>query len=522
MFRFWTKSTICYTLSRMKQYSLSSWEGKLILFATILASGMAFLDGTVINIAIPTIQTKLHASLGDIQWVINAYALILSALIMISGTLGDKFGRKRIFLYGIGIFTIFSFLGGISQNITQLVVFRALQGVGAAMMIPGSLSIINASFEEEVRGNVIGLWSGFAGGVAALGPFLGGFLIQLFGWSSIFFINVPLGLLALFITVRYVPETKNHEFRSIDYAGTLSIFLGLLGLTYALIEQPSLGWQNPLVFGTFVIGIALLIAFVFIELKVKHPLVPIEIFKSNLVIGANVATLFLYFALSGVIFFLVLNFQQVQHFTPLLAGIGLLPTILLITFLSGPGGQLADKIGPRIPMVVGPFVVGVGMSILALPGTHANYFLTFFPGLVLFGLGMSFVIAPLTKSALSVDIKFSGSASGVNNAVARIAGLMAVALLGAIVLALFGGKLQQVVDRSSLKQVEKQQILQQKDNLGGISIPNTFSKIGKQVAQHAVEDSFVYSFRWAMGINAALAFLSAIVSFIFIRPVKKS
>ncbi|HEX7041765.1 MAG TPA: MFS transporter [Patescibacteria group bacterium] len=505
----------------MEQFSLKDIQGKLILFATILASGMAFLDGTVVNIAIPTIQARLNATLSDIQWVVNAYALILSALIMISGALGDKFGRKRIFLYGIGFFSLTSFLCGISQNITQLIIFRALQGVGAAMMIPGSLSIINASFEEKVRGSVIGLWSGLAGGIAAIGPFLGGFLVQILGWSSIFFINLPLGILALFITWKFVPETKNHEFRSIDFAGTVSLFLGLLGLTYALIEQPLLGWGNPMVFITFVIGIILLILFVMIEIRVKHPLVPLEIFKSNLVTGANLATLFLYFALSGVIFFLVLNLQQIQHWPPLLAGLGMLPTILLITFLSGPGGTLADRIGPRLPMIIGPAIVGLGMSIFMIPSTHANYFLTFFPGLILFGLGMSLVIAPLTKSALSVETKYSGSASGVNNAVARIAGLMAVALLGAIVLSLFGTKLTMALNSSHLTFTQKHQILSQKDDLGAVTIPNTFSKEAKDIAQIAVDNSFVYSFRVAMGINASLAFLAAIISFIFIHPKKK-
>lgn len=505
----------------MKQFSLATIEGKLILFATILASGMAFLDGTVVNIAIPQIQSRLHATLSDIEWVVNSYALLLSALILISGALGDKFGRKKIFLYGICLFSFASFLCGISHTTTQLILFRGLQGIGAAMMIPGSLSIINASFEEKVRGSVIGLWSGFAGGVAALGPFLGGYLVQTFGWPSIFFINLPLGLLAFFITIRYVPETKNLEHRSIDYPGTISIFLALLGITYALITGPTVGWNNPLILTSMIGGILLAIAFVGIELKVKHPLVPLEIFQSKLVTGANLATLCLYFALSGVIFFLVLNLQQVQHMPPLLAGLGMLPTILLITFLSGPAGSLADKIGPRIPMIVGPTIVGLGMSVFILPGTHANYFLTFLPGLILFGLGMSLVIAPLTKSALAVDTKFSGSASGVNNAVARIAGLMAVALLGAIVLSLFGQRLHQTMNTYPLTPQEKQQIFLQKNQLGSIEIPVQFSALAQKMAQQSIDDSFVYSFRWAMGINAFLAFASAIISFIYIRPEKK-
>ena len=505
----------------MLQYNLNKWEGKFILFATILASGMAFLDGTVVNIAIPQIQSKLHATLGDIQWVVNAYALLLSALILISGSLGDKFGRKRIFTYGIALFTLASFLCSISQSSTQLILLRGLQGIGGAMMVPGSLSIINAAFEEKIRGRVIGLWSGFAGGVAALGPFLGGFLVQTFGWQSIFYINVPLGILALLITLRFVPETKNEEHRSIDFAGTISIFLSLLGITYALISEPMLGWHNIIVLTSFIGGIIVFISFIIIEMKSRHPLIPLEIFQSKLVTGANVATLFLYFALSGVIFFLVLNLQQLQHLSPLLAGIGLLPTILLITFLSGQGGSLADKIGPRIPMIVGPTLVGIGMGLFVFAGSQANYFISFLPGLILFGLGMSIVIAPLTKSALSVPTKFSGSASGVNNAVARVAGLMAVALLGAIVLSLFTKNLTHQVMSSSMSPSEKQQIIMQKDELGAITIPDSFSPVSKQIAQAAIDSSFLTSFRVAMGINAALAFLSAIVSFIFIRPQKK-
>ncbi len=505
----------------MQQFTLKHTEGKLILFATILASGMAFLDSTVVNIAIPQIQSSLHATLSDIEWVINAYALLLSALILISGSLGDKFGRKRIFTYGIILFSLSSFLCGISHSILQLIAFRSLQGIGAAMMIPGSLSIINTSFEEKVRGSVIGLWSGFAGGVAALGPFLGGYLVQTFGWPSIFFINLPLGLLALFITLRFVPETKNHEQHSIDYLGTISIFLGLLGITYALITGPTSGWQNATVLTSFIGGIVLLISFVIIELKVKYPLIPLEIFKSRIVTGANLATFFLYFALGGVIFFLVLNLQQVQHLPPLLAGIGLLPAILLITFLSGPAGSLADKIGPRIPMIVGPILVGIGMISFVFAGTHANYFVSFLPGLVLFGLGMSLVIAPLTKSALAVDTRFSGSASGVNNAVARVAGLMAVALLGAVMLSLFGQRLQQTLATSSLTTQQKQQILVQKNQLGAVTIPASFPENAKEIAKKSVGNSFVYSFRWTIGVTACLAFLSTLISFIFIRPDKK-
>jgi EmrB/QacA subfamily drug resistance transporter len=504
----------------MKEYTIANWEGKFILLATILASGMAFLDGSVVNIAIPTIQAQFHATITGIQWVVNAYALMLCALILISGALGDRFGRKRIFIYGIGLFIFSSLLCSISHSINQLALFRALQGIGGAMMVPGSLSIINVSFNEKVRGRAIGLWSGFAGGVSALGPFLGGGLVQIFGWPSIFYINIPIGLIALFLAFRFVPESRNDESTKIDVLGAILIFISLLGISYGLISVSDLGWSNPLILGSLSGGILAFILFIVAEMKIKQPLVPFTIFKSSLVSGANLATLFLYFALSGVIFFLVLNFQQIQHYSPILAGLGLLPTILLITFLSGRGGTIADKYGPRLPMIIGPLLVSLGMFLLVLPGKDANYFLQFLPGLILFGLGMSLVIAPLTKSALAVESKYSGSASGVNNAVARVAGLLAVALLGIVVLSIFKLQLNNKIPMSNLNLTEKRQIMVQENKLGGIQIPKNFASTSITTAQNAIDDSFIVGFRWAMGINAALALLSAFVAFFTIHNKK--
>jgi len=497
----------------MKEYTTTTWEGKFILLATILASGMAFLDGSVVGIAIPTIQAKFHATITGIQWVVNAYALMLCALILISGALGDRFGRKKIFIYGIALFIFSSFLCSVSNSIAQLAIFRGLQGIGGAMMVPGSLSIINVSFNEKVRGRAIGLWSGFAGGVSALGPFLGGALVQFFGWPSIFYINIPLGLVALFLAFRYIPESRNAESSKIDIIGAILIFISLLGISYGLISVSDLGWSNPLILSSLSTGILTFILFIIAETKIKQPLVPFTIFKSSLVTGANLATLFLYFALSGVIFFLVLNFQQIQHYSPILAGLGMLPTILLITFLSGRGGTIADKFGPRLPMIIGPLIVSLGMFLLVLPGKNANYFLQFLPGLILFGLGMSLVIAPLTKSALSVESKYSGSASGVNNAVARVAGLLAVALLGIVVLSFFKFQINNKISTSNLSSDQKQQILTQENKLGGIQIPKNFSSTSLVIAQNSIDDSFIFGFRWAMGINAFLAFLSACIAY---------
>lgn len=506
----------------MRRYTTADWDGKLILLATILASGMAFLDGSIVNIAIPTIQDVFGATIGQIQWVVNAYSLILGSLMLISGALGDRLGRKKVFLAGIVLFTVSSLLCSVSPSILFLILARGLQGVGAALMTPGSLSIINSSFEHSVRGRAIGLWSGCAGGLAALGPFLGGYLVQTFGWPSIFYINLPIGILTLFISWRYVPEMKNQESKKLDLFGAACIFLGLFGIIYGLIQGPEQGWNNPLVSLSLIFGVIFLITFVIVEKHVSDPLLRFEIFKSSLVKGANLATLFLYFALSGVIFFLVLNFQQIQHYSPLSSGLGLLPTILLITFLSGYGGTLADRIGPRTPMIIGPLMVALGMASFMFAGRQANYFLFFLPGQILFGVGMSLVIAPLTKSALSVDEVYSGIASGFNNAVSRIAGLLAIALLGALVLSIFSSELISALPSSSLARQQQQVLTDQMDKLGGIHIPDTFSTQEKQEAQTIIEESFIHGFRIAMGISALLATLSAVVSYAFIHHKNSS
>ncbi len=504
----------------MEQYTTKSLAGKLILLATILASGMAFLDGTVVGVALPILQAKLHATIAGIEWVINSFALALAALLLVSGAMGDRFGRRKVFTIGIALFTLSSLLCGFSQTIGQLIFFRALQGIGSAMMIPGSLAIINASFAEGTRGKAIGLWSGFSGGLAALGPFVGGWLVEHVSWQSIFFLNIPLGLLALFITLKFVPESRNPDSKKIDLIGTILITAGLLGISYGLIEGPVHGWQ-PFTITSLIIGIIAFVGFLYSQTKVKEPLVPYHIFKSGLVTGANLVTLFLYFALYGTFFFVGLNLQQVQEFSPSSAGLAFLPPILFITFLSGPAGGLADKIGPRIPMILGPAIVGVGFASMAiLSGTHVNYFVSFLPGLVLFGLGMALVIAPLTKSALAVEHKYSGAASGVNNGISRIAALLSVAVLGAFALSLFGPRLTQSIQSSSLTNTQKEQILSQTNKLGGIEIPQDFDIKTASLAKDLIAQSFVNSFRYVMSVDAALAFLSATISFFTIKKLR--
>jgi len=329
--------------------------------------------------------------------------------------------------------------------------------------------------------------------------------------------TVPVTLLALAMTYIFVPRIITVREHRLDWLGPLLIFLGLLGIAYGLISGPGAGWSSPTILVSLIGGVLAIMLFVIVELRLAQPLVHLEILKKPLVAGANTATLFLYFGLNGLIFFTALNLQQVQGYSPSAAGLGLLPPIVIITVFAGPAGTLADKIGPRLPMVLGPFIVAAGMSLLTMGGTDASYFRHFFPGLTLFGIGMTIVIPALTKSALSVESRFSGSASGINNGVARIAGLLAIAILGAVALSLFTVSLGETIARSGLSPEQQLQILEQADKLGGIVVPDTFGEQARLSATQAIQSSFVYGFRWAMGICAGLAVVSGLVCAFTIR-----
>ncbi len=501
----------------IQQCTLSSATGRWILLATLLASGTAFLMGTAVMVALPAIQSYFGTGLTGMQWVVNAYLLSLAALLLIGGSLGDRFGRRRIFIYGIILFATGAVLSGLARTIGLLIAFQALQGIGSALMIPQSLAIINACFSENQRGQAIGLWAGLSAGIGALGPWLGGWLVETFFWQAVFFMVVPTSLLTLIITAVFVPESKNPAARQLDWRGTLFILLGLLGIAYGLISGPVAGWDNRLVLIGLIGGPIAIIGFILIELRQSEPLVPLQIFRNPLVTGANLVTFLLYFALNGVIFFLVLNLQQVQGYSPATAGLGLLPPIVLITLFAGPAGALADRIGPRRPMLLGPVIVAVGMVLLTIGGADASYLRHFLPGLVLFGMGMALVIAPLTKSALAVNPRFSGGASGVNNAVSRVAALLAVAILGAIVISTFTTRLHETISVSGLTPEQQSQILSQSDRLGGIIIPDTFDETTHRLAREAIRESFVYGFRWAMAVCAVLALSAALIAFVTIH-----
>ncbi|HEY0804661.1 MAG TPA: DHA2 family efflux MFS transporter permease subunit, partial [Pseudonocardiaceae bacterium] len=405
--------------------------GRWVLLATVLGSGMAFIDTTVVNVALQRIGTDLHASASDLQWTVNGYTLSLAALILLGGSLGDRFGRKRIFLIGVVWFAAASVLCGLAPNIEILISARVLQGIGGALLTPGSLAILEASFEPRDRPKAIGAWSGLGGIAGAVGPFLGGWLIQVSTWRLVFLINAPLAVIVCVVALRHVPESRNPDSpRRLDVTGVLAGAIGLAGLTYGFTAWPALGVTSPVVLAALVIGVGGIAGFVVTERRSHHPMLPLEVFRSRTFTAANLVTFAMYSALGGVLFLVVLNLQVVAGFGPLAAGTALLPLTVLALLLSARAGALAQRIGPRIPMTVGPILAAGSLVLFTRIGAHASYLTSVLPAVLLLGLGLSLTIAPLTATALgAVDDKHAGVASGVNNAVARAAGLLAVAVL---------------------------------------------------------------------------------------------
>lgn len=406
-------------------------RGRWVLFATVLGSSLAFIDSTVVNIALPTMGRELGADAAGLQWTVNGYALSLAALILAGGSLSDRYGRRRIFVLGIGWFAVASLLCGLAPGIELLVAARVLQGVGGALLTPGALAILESSFAREDRSRAIGAWSGLGGIGGALGPFLGGWLVELADWRLIFLINVPLAALVIAVALRHVPESRNPAAgRRPDIAGVLTGALGLGGLTYGFTAWPSSGPDSPAVLATLAAGVLGMAGFVVVERRSSHPMLPLELFRSRAFTGANLATLLAYAAIGGVFFLVALNLQVVAGFSPLTGGIALLPITLLMMLFSARSGALAQRIGPRLPMTAGPLVCAAALVWMSRIGPGASYPVDVLPPVILFGLGLSLLVAPLTATALgALDDAYAGIASGVNNAVARAAGLLSVAVL---------------------------------------------------------------------------------------------
>lgn len=406
-----------------------SARGRLVLLATVLGSGMAFLDATVVNVALPSIGDDLDAGLTGLQWTVNAYALTLAGLLLFGGSLGDHLGRRRVFAIGVWWFAVASLLCALAPSLEVLVAARAVQGVGAALLTPGSLAILQASFHPDDRGAAIGAWSGLAGVSTAAGPFLGGWLVEAVSWRLIFVINLPLAAVVLW-AARRIPETRAAEAAGtrLDVSGTVLAALGLAGVTYALTEGPQGGWAAPGTLAPGVGGVVLLAAFAAVEARGRHPMVPLDMFSSRVFTGANAMTFVVYGALGAGLFLLPIQLQEVSGYTPIQAGSALIPMTLVMLALSTWAGRLSQRIGPRLPMGLGPVVAGAGLALLTRAGPGADYVADVLPGVLVFGLGMAVTVAPLNVTVLAAaGVERAGVASAVNNAVARVAGLLAVA-----------------------------------------------------------------------------------------------
>ena len=502
----------------------SKITGIWILIATIIGSSMAFIDSTVVNVALPTLQRELNATVVDVQWVVEAFALFLSALILVGGSLGDKFGRRRMFAIGVILFAAASVLCGLAQNVFQLILARAVQGVGGALLVPGSLAIIGAYFGDKERGKAIGTWSGFSAITTSIGPVFGGWLIDNASWRWIFFINVPLALIVLSILYWKVPESRDEKASPrLDWIGATLATIGLGGIIFGLLESPILGFSHPLVFGTLIIGIVALISFIFIESKSSAPMMPLDLFKSRTFSGANLVTLLLYGALGCALFFLPFKLIQVEGYTATAAGAAFLPLIFIVFLLSRWSGGLVDKYGARTPLIIGPIIAAFGYVIFAIQGIEGSYWTTIFPAMIVLGFGMAISVAPVTTAVLgSVDKRYSGIASAINNATSRIAGLLAIALLGLFILAVFSKRLDDHLLSIEMKPEAVEVFDEQRIRLAAAEIPDDMNEEVKTKLRNAINDSFVYGLKYIFLISAGLSLASAFVAWLTIQKTKPS
>jgi EmrB/QacA subfamily drug resistance transporter len=484
-----------------------------ILTATILGSSLSFVDSSIVTVILPVMQRELHATIVGAQWVVEIYLLFLSSLVLVGGAVGDRWGRERVFTAGVIMFGVASIGCALSPTIAWLVAWRALQGIASAFVIPESLAILGAAFTPGERGQAVGTWSAATAVVSAAGPIAGGWITQHASWRWIFLIDVPIAIGIVAIMWLRVPNTARAPAkgaRSLDWLGATLITAGLCGVVFGLIESPRYGLGSLRVVLSLIIGTGLIGAFLVVEDRVIRPLVPLMLFRSRAFSGANLITLLLYAALGGAIFFLPFDLIQVHHYSPTAAGAAMLPLVVFMASLSRMAGAMSERIGITLPLTIGPLLAAIGLATFAMPGTTGSYWITFFPGMILLGLGLSVTVAPLTTAVLSaVDDEFEGVASGVNNAVARLGNLLAIGFLGIVIVQRFSTLLDLSLIAAAVPAPVRQVINAQALQLATITPPHGIDATTRNVVERAIASSAVSAFRGAMIVSAVLALAAA-------------
>lgn len=504
---------------------LSKSQQWAVLISTILASAMASIDATALNVALPALQKDLGINGAQLLWVVNSYALFLSALLLVGGSLGDALGRKKIFLIGILIFTVSSVFCGFSTNANMLILGRSLQGVGAALMVPGSLSIISALFPESKRGWAIGAWSMFSAFTTVGGPALGGWLAGNGWWRGIFFINIPIAIITLYFLIRKVPESKNPASKKVDFIGGALATIALAGLTYGFIEAPGQGFEAPVIIAALSVGFLSLIGFVWYQGYCPHPMMPLSLFKSRMFSSTNLLTLFLYGALGGFLFFFPLNLIQIQGYPPEIAGLTMLPFGIIIAILSRFAGSWSDKVGVRVPLIIGPAITAIGFYMYSIPEITAgvsDFWLTYFPAILVSAVGMGITVAPLTTAVMNaVSSDRTGVASGVNNAIARTAAVLAVSVMGSVTLFTFQSSVNENIADLKLEIQVYEELQNEMPKLAEAQIPEGANPDQVVAIQKAIDLSFVKSFQFLAIVASIMAAISAVVSLLFMEKKKR-
>jgi EmrB/QacA subfamily drug resistance transporter len=472
---------------------------------------MTFIDGTVVNVALPALQADLNATITDVQWVVEAYALFLGALILVGGAMGDQLGRKRVFLFGVVSFTAASILCGVATSARLLIIARAVQGVGAAFLVPGSLAIISATFSDAERGRAIGTWSGFSAITTAIGPVVGGWLIDHVSWRAAFFLNIPLAVIVLVLS-RFIEESRDpSRTKRIDWMGALLAVIGLGGVVFGLLEWPRLGPGHPPVIGSLALGVVCLALLVIVERRAKNPMLPLDLFRSRTFTLANILTLLLYGALGVVFFLLPLYLIQVEHYSATAAGAALVPFAVIMFALSRWAGGLVARVGPRLPLTIGPVIAAIGVVLFARDGADASYWTTVFPAVCLLGLGMTITVAPLTTTVMgAVDSHRAGVASGINNTVARVAGLLAIAVFGVLLANRFDKEVRSRLDRIEVPSAVRVEIDKELPKMAGAELNNLPVEERQRAAvQRSIDEAFVSGYQVVMLGSAILALAAA-------------